>query len=245
MVQLAPSRCARRKTWGGGSRPSNGNQDETASVVDDDSGSGTARGSAGTLLAEAATGFLDLLVSTQRRPLVVAIVVVLHALAIYVMLADLGRQVGPKPGPELMLTVIQGGPRKPLGLFAEPVLTTPDEPLVPPPEILVDAQPADTISVSSASGGPGVTMPAEAIGTTRTVPVLSADLLQIARRNLLRLRLTLAADGSVIDAIVENSTGSTVIDLLAVTWVKAHWRYRPAMRDGMPVSVTTTSLVPF
>jgi len=187
----------------------------------------------------------NLLGSIQRRPLVLAIVIVLHALAIDVILLDLGRTLGPKPAPEMVLAITQGGPRKPLGSFAKPVLVTPNEPLVPPPEISVDALPVDTISVASASGAPGVTIPAEAIGTTRTVPVLSADLLQLARRNLLRLRLTLATDGSVIDAIVENSSGSTKIDLLAAAWVKAHWRYRPAMRDGTPISVTTTSLVPF
>ena len=58
-------------------------------------------------------------------------------------------------------------------------------------------------------------------------------------------RLRVADDGTVSDAVVDSSSGSREIDTLAIAWVKAHWRYRPALRGGLPVVVTTTAIVPF
>lgn len=183
--------------------------------------------------------------SLQRRPLIAALVLSLHILLVYVIVAGLKLQVDHKPEPEMLVTLSSGGPRIVRGVATKPTLVMPEEPLVPPPEIVAEERPVDSILVASATGGDGVTVPAEAIGSTRSVPALSPDLLAIARRAALRLRLTIAADGSVFDAVVENSTGSSAVDQMAVAWVKAHWRYRPAMRNGLPISVATTSLVPF
>ncbi|MBL6854693.1 MAG: TonB family protein [Alphaproteobacteria bacterium] len=90
-----------------------------------------------------------------------------------------------------------------------------------------------------------MTVPAEAIGETHTAPTLSADLTDIARKSTLRLRLRVAEDGSIKDASVDASTGSAQLDRIALAWVRAHWRYRPALRDGTPIAVTTTALVRF
>ena len=181
----------------------------------------------------------------QRRPLSAAIVLILHALAVYVLLADLPSPIRQESAPELIVAIMPGGPREPRGAVPLPALIAPDELRAPPPELSLDIHPENSLPAANATGGAGVTIPAEAIGTTRSIPVLPVNLAAIARQALLRLRLIVATDGSISDAFVETSTGSPEVDRLALAWVKMHWRYRPAMRDGVAISVTTTSLVFF
>lgn len=60
-----------------------------------------------------------------------------------------------------------------------------------------------------------------------------------------KLLLTVAADGSVIDASVQQSTGADWLDQQAIDWVKAHWRYKPAHAGLKPVAAATTAIVLF
>jgi hypothetical protein len=59
------------------------------------------------------------------------------------------------------------------------------------------------------------------------------------------LLLTVATDGAVIDASVLHTTGSDWLDQQGVDWVKAHWRYRPALAGTKPVVATTSAVVMF
>ena len=36
-----------------------------------------------------------------------------------------------------------------------------------------------------------------------------------------------------------------MLDALAAAWVKLHWRYRPAMRDGQAIAEPTMAIVTF
>ncbi len=180
-----------------------------------------------------------------RRAAAAGVVGLLHLGLIYLLLAGLGQTIIQPAERELFLTFNGGGPRVARSEIVKPPIVLPQEPVVTPPEIEIADDPANAIAVAPAAGGPGVTVPAEAIGTSHTVPVLPASLLTIARQAMLRLRLMVGTDGTITDASVDTSTGSQELDRLVVAWVKAHWRYRPAMRDGVAISVTTTALVPF
>jgi protein TonB len=59
------------------------------------------------------------------------------------------------------------------------------------------------------------------------------------------LRLAINADGQVSDAEIVRSSGYDELDEAAAIWVKAHWRYLPALQNGQPVAATTTALVTF
>ena len=183
--------------------------------------------------------------STSRRLLGLSFATVVNALLVCLLLLGLTRAPVQLPAREIQLSVI-GGPRMTKSKPIEPKLVPPDTPLTPPPEITVeDDAPSNSITVAPAQGGPGVTVPAEAIGETHTAPALSGDFLGLARKSILCLLLQIAEDGTVKDAAVQTSTGSTELDRIVVAWVRQHWRYRPALRDGTPVAVTTTANVPF
>jgi protein TonB len=49
------------------------------------------------------------------------------------------------------------------------------------------------------------------------------------------LEITVGADGSVRDAQVIQSSGNGELDRVAAVCAKAKWRYKPAMKDGVPV----------
>jgi len=45
-------------------------------------------------------------------------------------------------------------------------------------------------------------------------------------------------DGSVKDVSIARSSGSALLDKAAVDCAKAHWRFRPALKDGKPVEAS-------
>ncbi|HSC19312.1 MAG TPA: energy transducer TonB [Rhizomicrobium sp.] len=57
------------------------------------------------------------------------------------------------------------------------------------------------------------------------------------------LAITVATDGSVRDAQVTQSSGNVELDRVAEVCVKAKWRYKPAMKDGVPVEAKTQARV--
>ena len=120
------------------------------------------------------------------------------------------------------------------------VITTPEaSPQVPPAEQQQQA------SVERPIPPPIVMMPARAIMATHTTPDYPPVSRRLGEQGTLRLRLTIGVDGMVEDARVEVSSGHQRLDDAAVQWVKAHWRYEPAMQGPKPIPATATAEVTF
>jgi outer membrane biosynthesis protein TonB len=182
---------------------------------------------------------------TRRRDTALIAVIALHALVVVAIIAALRPALAVKASQEISMTISPGGARVVRGA-PKVNLVVPDQAAMSPPDIVIEnTPPANTIVLPVATGGPAVTVPAEAIGDSHSAPPLSDDQLKAARRATLRLLLSIAADGSVAKAVVENSTGLGSLDALAVAWVERHWRYKPALRDGVPIPVSTMAVVPF
>jgi TonB family protein len=186
------------------------------------------------------------LARNNPRALAIGFVGILHVILLYVFILSM-RAAHPDPTQsEMQLSVVSGGARAPRGAKPRIDLLEPKNEAVPEPVIDVDsAPPAAAIALPYATGGAAVSMPAEAIGETHTSPPLRDTLLALARRALLRLHLMVGADGSVTAATVDSSSGSQEVDAIAVAWVKTHWRFKPAFRDGQAIAVPTTAIVPF
>ncbi len=173
-------------------------------------------------------------------------VFVIHALLVLVLIDPLRPAPVAKALPGMTISISPGGPRLSRGMPPKLDLKSPNDAAVLPPDIVIVADPPQkAISMATATGGPAVTVPAEAIGEFHSAPPLTGIMLAASHRAQLRLLLTVAADGSIAGAVVETSSGLQALDALAVSWVQAHWRYRPAMQDGHAISVTTTAVVPF
>jgi len=73
---------------------------------------------------------------------------------------------------------------------------------------------------------------AAGIASTHTTPPYPLLARRLGEEGSLRLQLTISPQGIVTEAQVVRSSGYDDLDRAARDWVKAHWRYRPALRGG-------------
>jgi protein TonB len=104
-----------------------------------------------------------------------------------------------------------------------------------PPQRVTKLEPPPVITFS----------PARALLATHTTPDYPPVSRRLGEQGTLRLKLSITAQGAVSDAMVVNSSGHPRLDEAAVDWVKAHWRYQPAMRGPSAVPSTTDAVVTF
>jgi protein TonB len=83
------------------------------------------------------------------------------------------------------------------------------------------------------------------MANTHTIPPYPPMGIRLGHEGTVRLAIQLDEQGNVIAAQVIASSGYEELDAAAVAWVKSHWRYQPAMRDGQPVPATTRAAVTF
>jgi len=92
---------------------------------------------------------------------------------------------------------------------------------------------------------PVVFKPAQAIKASQTIPDYPFVSLRLREQGTLRLKLTVNEKGLVTDAVVVNSSGFYRLDEAAVAWVKAQWRYSPAMEGTKAVVSMAEAIVEF
>jgi periplasmic protein TonB len=76
-------------------------------------------------------------------------------------------------------------------------------------------------------------------------PALPPEFAKLGAGTSMILRIFVQTDGSVTDAEIAKSTGDARLDQFAAAYVKAHWRYLPALASGVAIPNWTTVLVPF
>lgn len=176
-----------------------------------------------------------------HRAIIGAAVAVLHICLLLLFLRNfVPRATAPKP--ELEVTV--GGV---FGLNTQlpklPEIEIPDPTDLPAPHIEISDTPVVAAAIDVA-GTPNVTVPAQAIASSHEFPATPATV-HLETPATVQLILSVSETGMVSDALVHRSSGLQALDDIAVAWVKAHWRYRPAMLDGKSVPVKTLAIVVF
>ncbi len=139
----------------------------------------------------------------------------------------------------------------------------PPEPLLKKAEIPVVPQPIYTVEQPSSTGGittttlppvidnPGGKQPqnivraAVGIVSTHTVPPYPPIARRIGAEGKVTLRLTVSAEGRVTRADVVTSSGRDELDQTAQAWILAHWTYKPASENGVPVVSNVLATVTF
>jgi periplasmic protein TonB len=156
----------------------------------------------------------------------IGFVVVLHAGILYAFLSALGMV----PMPTI-----------PMPFVGRMIFDDRTSPLPPPPQPVIEAPRLNEtappiIELPLAPEGPGaITLPQVPPATAPERPVtLEPQAPQAPPIATIPAR-AIAADGSVSDAQVETSSGHQRLDDAAVQWVRAHWRYEPAMHGVSPV----------
>jgi periplasmic protein TonB len=188
---------------------------------------------------------------TTRRAAGIAFVVALHAGLITALILGLAppdfvRQIVKD------ITVVALPPTNPpVDDHFKPV--TPIDTKVHVDQPIIDTEDSDAITDSNivgpgqGGGNQAVTSPVGPSGVmnTHTIPPYPPISIRIGEEGVVSLRIAISNEGFVTDAVVTRSSGHPRLDDAAVAWVKAHWRYRPAQENGVPVASTTSAQVKF
>lgn len=147
-------------------------------------------------------------------------------------------------------TIIELSPTRPEVLPRTP---PPPEPKLPKVEVPKAPKPEFTTQqVSRGDGGitptiggtaqtlvptpppAGIDRAAVSVAGTHTTPPYPIVARRAGAEGVVTLRLTVGTDGRVSAAEVVTSAGRDDLDQAALDWILAHWRYRPALKDGSP-----------
>ena len=83
------------------------------------------------------------------------------------------------------------------------------------------------------------------ITATHTAPPYPPVARRLGVEGKVTLRLTVSAEGRVAAADVVTSSGRDDMDRAAQQWIKAHWTYRPALNNGVPMAGQTLATIVF
>jgi protein TonB len=133
------------------------------------------------------------------------------------------------------------------------VLAHPANPIPMAPPIDIQIPPTGPTAITpDVSGGPTVlgpavytTLPLRPLSATHTIPPYPSIAIRLAHEGTAQLRITVDELGNAATAEIARSSGHEELDAAAIAWVKAHWRYQPAMKDGHAVAANTTANVTF
>src|SRR5690242_10643568 len=172
-----------------------------------------------------------------------------HAVLIYGLLVVLDIVPAPGPIPHTDVRVLDNSkpaptPPPPEPKWAKPTTPTPREPFIP-----IDKGTPGNPTIPNGSGlappVPPVITAASGLSATHTIPGYPPLDRRLGHEGTVRLTLSIDGSGAVSGATVERSSGYEGLDAAAVAWVKAHWRYKAATRDGIPISTTVEADVTF
>ena len=185
----------------------------------------------------------------ERRFVIVALVGALHIAAIYTLLVALDIVPPPIAEPSTNFRIIplpQNPTAPPPPPTGHVVFARPDNPAaVPPPDIQIGQDPGPGAITNLPPAGVDTFVPASALAGTHSTPNYPMLDRRLGHEGVVLLALSIDAQGSVTGACVEHSSGYDGLDAAAIAWVKAHWRYRPAMRNGVAVPEATKASVVF
>ncbi len=174
----------------------------------------------------------------RENAVVVAGVVALHVLFLWLIVLSLRMPHAYIDARELQVVLA------PVDRHETPI-TLPQSPMVASiPEIVVDDDaPQNTIAAASAAL---VLAPRPDPQRTNVPPTLAAVGTRAGQGAAgVVLRIYVLVDGSISEAQVVASSGRSDTDARAIDYVKANWRFIPAMLNGSAIAYWTTVNVPF
>ncbi len=188
---------------------------------------------------------------SPRRAMAIGGVGLLHVAAIYALIAGMtGEIIKVMPGDIAVRFLDPSTPPRPAPVPQPPPMTHPTvdtTPAVQPPVFNIVDPAASTIRVTSASSHtpPVPDSGAMGVSNTHTTPPYPVDARALSHQGTVLLQMTVSPQGDVVAANVVQSSGFAELDATAVSWVMAHWKYRPAIHGGISVTSQTRAAVKF
>ncbi len=191
---------------------------------------------------------------TPERLVGIGFVAVLHVIVIWAIVSGLAQKMVRATLPPDLVVVqvpkekIQPPPPPPPKM---PTLPQSHEITAQPPPFQISD---DGAQVISRVGPPPPThieqsltpdQAATGVAATHTTPSYPPLARRLSEQGTVTLRLTISPQGVVTGADVVKSSGFADLDQSAMSWVMAHWKYKPAIQNGSPVASQTTAAVVF
>jgi protein TonB len=181
--------------------------------------------------------------ASPRRYISFAVVAALHIVVIYALAAGLAAKVIAKLPTELKAEVVQQKPpeQEKTPPPPPPDMAKPPPPFVPPPDISIQSNAPATNAISNvqskrAAPPPRVVPPRPA--GRQTVPTYPPISRRLGEQGTVLLRITVSANGDVVAAKVEKSSGYSRLDRAALEWVRRR-HYHPATQGGRAIAAQT------
>ena len=189
---------------------------------------------------------------TPRRAMIIGGVGLLHVMAIYALMNGLVAKVIDIVQPPIEVTVDTTTPPKtplvpPAPTMAKPTDAQLQPPTIQPPVIDIASDTPSTITVTATppNTAPPVDSGATGVTSTHSTPPYPAEARALSHQGTVLLQLAVSAQGDVTSANVVQSSGFPELDSAAVTWVVAHWKYKPALQGGFAMPSQTQAAVKF
>jgi protein TonB len=188
---------------------------------------------------------------SSRRAMTLGSVGLLHAVAIYALVSGMAPQITKYIPPVLNVDVLETKTQpKPVPTPPRPKLAQPTQPTLPtitPPviDIATNDAPPITATPTRPNTTPVADSGASGIINTHTTPPYPTLARAASHQGTVLLQMTVSPQGDVVSANVVQSSGYPELDQAAVSWVVAHWKYRPAVLNGVTVTSQTQAAVKF
>jgi periplasmic protein TonB len=193
-------------------------------------------------------------VARRLSPATLGIVAALHLVIIYGIYEGLKNNwTIPKAEPPIDYAYVPEAKHQPLPPVPIDIkhFVKPTIPSIPRPDIPIEPDQGlrgitqNTGTTDNPQPPTGIFAVAQGILSTHTIPAYPPIAVRLNQTGNVKLRLTIDEQGVVTAASVEKSSGYDSLDNAAVAWVIAHWRYRPATKDGAPIASSSDALVTF
>jgi periplasmic protein TonB len=186
---------------------------------------------------------------TPNRAIAIGIVALLHVVAIYALITGMTAQIVKLLPPDLQVAWVDTAPPKTVPVPPQPKLIDPVAPTMPTaPEPVIKTPNADgsVINVTPSQTNPApANSSATGVSSTHSTPPYPLDARALSHQGTVILQITVSPQGDVVAATVAQSSGYAELDESAVSWVIAHWKYRPAIVGGVAVTSQTQAAVKF
>jgi protein TonB len=115
----------------------------------------------------------------------------------------------------------------------------------PSERTIVNIEPRQSSSSSQSITPPAPDRAPVSISATHTVPPYPPIARRLGAEGKVTLNLTVNAEGRVAQADIVTSSGNGELDQAAQQWIVAHWKYKPALANGVAAASHTLATVTF
>jgi protein TonB len=147
---------------------------------------------------------------------------------------------------ELKVALIQPTKEVQTQPIPKPTMVVPKD-TIAPPQIEVQTPTPNAIQQKVAPQQPSAAPATRAngISSTHSTPPYPPGAKKAQQEGTVVLHIMISASGDVTSATVSKSSGVPELDQTAVSWVVAHWKYKPATNNGVAVASQSDAQVVF